>query len=240
MKGKNAIMIISIHQPNFLPWLGYFHKIALSDVFVIFDDVQYPRAKTYGNRVLIKINNGKSWLTVPVLHKAELHKYNEIKIKESNWKRKTLKTIKLSYKNAPYFSKYFDEFSEIYLNNYDSLVEFNYELIKFIADKLKISTEFVLSSDICKDVELQGEEKILFILENLCASDYISGTGEGSKRYIQEDEFRKRNIKLIWQNFVHPVYPQLYGDFISHLSIIDLLFNCGTESREILLGNKLK
>ena len=108
--------------------------------------------------------------------------------------------------------------------NYDNFSLLSITLIKYFIDKLDISTNIVLSSDICKDSELQGLEKIFFILDNLKAQKYLSSDGPGSMRYINENDFKLKNIELIWQKFNHPTYNQLHGDFKSYLSIIDLLF----------------
>lgn len=229
-------MIISIHQPNFLPWLGYFHKIVSSDIFVLFDDVQFPRSKSYGKRAIIKTQDGEMPITVPVLSKGDLKKYNEVQILKSNWRKKTLRTIQFAYQKAPFFQKYASEFSEVYLEENESLCDYNCELIRFILRQMDVQTKLILSSELCKNTEVKGEEKILFILKSLGATAYISGTGSGSRRYINEEHFRKENIELVWQVFKHPIYPQVHGEFIPNLSIIDLLFNCGKNSKNVLLG----
>lgn len=226
---------VAIHQPNFLPWLGYFHKISLADIFVFFDDVQFPRGKTYGNRVKIKTNNGELWITVPVLSKGELPCFNSILINNTApWQRKILKTIELSYKKAKYFEKYHERFSEIFLSDYERLIDLNIALIQYVVEMLGLNVKLCLSSEILSGRELNAEDKIISILKYLEASVYVSGSGAGSERYIENGRFRLENIKLEWQIFSAPVYEQLWGPFIPGLSIIDLLFNCGDESLVIL------
>ena len=226
---------VAIHQPNFLPWVGYFHKISLVDSFVFFDDVQFPRGKSFGNRVKIKTNNGSLWLTVPVLSKSDLVDFNEILINNTfPWQRKIMKTIELSYKKAKFFDEYHDGFSAILMSDYEKLTDLNVALIRYLSDMLGLNITFHISSEITCYAGLKTEEKILGILKHLEATVYVSGSGAGSARYIDEERFRSENIKIEWQKFRSPVYPQLWGLFIPDLSIIDLLFNCGDESLEIL------
>jgi len=225
----------AIHQPNFLPWLGYFHKISLVDIFVFFDDVQFPRGKSFGNRVKIKTNNGELWLTVPVLSRGELPAFNTILINNTApWQRKILKTIELSYAKAKYFEKYHNGFSDVFMAPYDRLIDLNIALIKYILKEIGLNVTLKLSSEVVGSEFVSAEDKIISILKNISASGYVSGSGSGSVRYIDENQFRRENIGIQWQKFTSPVYIQLWGPFIPDLSIIDLLFNCGDESLEIL------
>ena len=226
---------VAIHQPNFLPWLGYFHKMSLVDIFVFFDDVQFSRGKTFGNRVKIKTSNGELWLTVPVLSKGDLLNFDAILINNTfPWQRKIYKTIELSYGKAKYFGKYNDGFSTVFLAYYEKLIDLNIALIKYIAGVLGFNITFLTSSEIPKETNIDSEEKILAILKYVGATHYISGSGAGSVRYIDKERFRKENIILEWQHYSSPVYPQLWGQFIADLSILDMLFNCGEETPEIL------
>ena len=226
-------MIVSIHQPNYIPWLGFFHKLLLSDTYVVFDDVQFPRGKDYTNRNQIKTNNGKMWLTASVLGKKELKPWNQIEINNNGWKEKHLNNIESFYKKTPYFKSYFLFLKRIYETNHKLLLDFNLDLIIFFLGCLNKECNIVLSSDI--KTKLTGLDKILYILKNQNTTKYISGDGEGSKRYINEQLFKDNNIELVWQNYKHPTYNQLYGEFIPYLSILDLLFNEGPKSKDIIL-----
>lgn len=226
-------MIVSIHQPNYIPWLGFFHKLLLSDTYVVFDDVQFPRGKDYANRNQIKTNNGKMWLTASVLGKKDLKPWNQIEINNNGWKEKHLNNIESFYKKTPYFKSYFLFLKRIYETDHKLLLNLNLDLIIFFLGCLDKTPNIVLSSDI--KTELTGLDKILYILKNQNATKYISGDGEGSKRYIDEQLFKNNNIELIWQNYKHPTYKQLYGEFIPYLSILDLLFNEGPNSKNIIL-----
>lgn len=228
-------MIVAVHQPNYLPWLGYFNKMARSDVFVLFDDVQLVRGKSFVTRNRVKTANGVQWLTVPVKEKGELKLIKDVlTVQDGKWQRKHWRTIQLSYKKTPYFDRYEAKFSQIYDASWEKLSELNITLIKLIKDLMGINTMLILSSEMT--IEARGAEKIISIVRELKADKYITGEGEGSKRYIVEEEFKKSNIELIYQRFEHPTYHQLWGEFVPNLSIIDLLFNEGEKSLEILMG----
>tara|TARA_R110001592_G_scaffold247221_2_gene509292 strand:+ start:458 stop:1132 length:675 start_codon:yes stop_codon:yes gene_type:complete len=224
-------MVISIHQPNYIPWIGFFNKILLSDTYVVFDDVQYPRGKDYANRNQIKTNNGKMWLTVPIIGKGKL--WNQVEINKNGWVDKHLTNIKSFYKKTPYFENYYSDLEKIYLKNHNLLINLNLDLIKYFLNILNKKSNIILSSNIKTD--LKGLDKILFILKSLNATKYISGSGEGSKRYINQDIFNNQNIELIWQNYEHPKYSQQFKDFIPYMSILDLIFNEGPNSKQFII-----
>lgn len=233
-------MIVSIHQPNYLPWLGFFNKIKQSDLFILFDDVQFPRGKKhFGHRNRIKTNfNASKWLTVPIQNKSDMVSFNDTDINYSlDWNKEHLRLIEIFYKEAPHFNKYFTDISEILLKEYANLTELSKKLIVYFMKELKINTEVKLSSDF-GGVGLTGSDKIFNILEKVRSYahtvEYISGSGEGSRRYIEEGEFKKRRINLHWQEYEHPVYNQLFNGFMPYLSVIDLLFNEGKESYKLI------
>ena len=225
---------ISIHQPNYIPWLGFFNKLLLSNTYVVFDDVQFPRGKDYANRNQIKTNNGKTWLTVPVIGKSNLKPWNQIEINKNGWVDKHLANIESFYRKTPYFDKYYPMIKVIYNQNHNLLIDLNLDLIIcFLGFLDKTDINIILSSDI--KTKLTGLDKILYILKNQKATHYISGSGDGSKRYINEQIFKDNNIELIWQNYQHPVYKQQFGEFIPYMSILDLLFNEGPNSKKYIL-----
>ena len=236
-------MIISIHQPNYIPHIAYFNKIYKSNIHVVFDNVQFPRGKDWANRNLVKTNVDKLWLTVPVLDKSKFLLFNQIKINNDGWgskhcwNNKHKNNIKNFYCKTNYFNQIYSDLELFYDKKYNKLIDLNIDLIKFFCNTLDIKTKLILASEISSDNDLNGSERIISIINNLDATDYISGKGEGSLRYVNESEFSKQNINLIWHDFKHPVYNQQYnGDFISHLSILDILFNCGIEeSRKLIL-----
>jgi len=229
-------MILTAHQPVYLPWLGLFHKIALADAFVSFNQVQYL-PKDWNNRNNIKTAQGPIWLTVPVLKSGYREKVlTEIEINNSiPWQRKHWKSIQLNYKKAQYFKRYADFFEDVYLNReWKYLADLNdYMLVRFI-ETLGIEVQFVDARE--KDFKGKKNDLVLDMCLKMKAHMYIFGAL--GKNYADVESFERNNIKVYFQNYNHPTYPQQYGEFISHLSIIDLLFNCGPNSLDILLcGN---
>jgi hypothetical protein len=226
----------AIHQPNFLPWIGYFHKILKVDVFVFFDDVQYPRGKSFGNRVQIKSNDKELWINVPIRSKSEMLMFNEIEINNSiPWSKKLLKTINLIYKKSSYFDYLYPELEYILKKEYSFLVDFNIDLIQLCCSKIGINSRLIKSSAISECTNLNGEEKIIGLLKYLDSKVYVSGSGAGSKRYIDESHFKEAEIQLQWQSInSNEAYSQLGNTFIPKLSIIDLIFNEGPKSLHYL------
>jgi len=231
-------MIVAIHQPNFLPWLCYFNKLLRSDLFVLFDDVQFPRGKTFVNRVQIKTQQGLNWITVPVADRGDLALIKDTAIASNgSWKRKLLRTLEVNYAKAPYLKRYLPALKEIIEAATDKLCPLNCALLAWSVQELGGRTQFVYSSDLCKNQPLlNGKEKIEYLLKATGATVYISGSGAGSRRYLEEEWFRNEGIQLQWQQFCHPQYPQLHGEFAEQLSIIDLIFNCGPRARSFVLS----
>lgn len=229
-------MILTAHQPVYLPWLGLFHKIALADHFVWFDDVQY-QTKDWNNRNKIKTANGTIWLSVPVERKDHFNiKLIDIKIDNSqNWAKKHLKSIEMAYMKAPYFSDYFPFFESTYLTKWELLSDLNWHFFCFFLKKLNIDVSISRLSK----MHLDGVKSslVLNMCQSLNADIYIFGA-EG-KNYADVPAFKAKNIEPIFQDYQHPKYNQLHGCFESHLSALDLLFNCGHKSRDILMQYNL-
>ena len=229
-------MILTAHQPVYLPWLGLFHKIALSDAFCYFNDVQY-QVKDYNSRNKIKTANGAIWLTVPVLTKG----YREKKIKEIeinnsiDWRKKHWKSIYLNYKKAPYFNKYANFLEETYKREWRYLVDLNEEMLKWFLEQLGIKVDYFKASEL--NFQSYKSELVLNMCKKLRADSYIFGAL--GKDYAQEENFVKNGVKIYFQDYKHPIYPQLYGEFMPYMSIIDLLFNCGENSLAILMSGNI-
>ena len=205
-------------QPSYLPWMGVFGMIDVTDVFIFYDDVQYVN-QSWQQRNRIKLQNNQTWLTVPVLRKFG-QKINEAKINNSiNWSRKHWKSIYHAYHKAPYFENYEKEISQIYDTKWDSLCDLNIHAIKVLSKLLMLDEpKFINSSDIT-GVEGQKTDRILNILNKLNIDESIGGPA--AKVYIEPLKFKNNGIKLYWFEFNHPVYPQIGGDFIPYLSVID-------------------
>lgn len=220
-------MIVSIHQPNFIPWIGYFYKIAQSDIFVLLDDVNYSK-NSFINRNKIKTPNGEQWLTIPVIHSGKFgQKINEVQLQffEKNL-RKVKNSLQSNYSKSTYFKEIFEIF-EKYDDFSASLSEFNEYFIISILEYLDIKTKIVKSSDL-KNVSGESTERLVSICKELGADKYLAGFG--SKNYQDDELFSSKNISPIVSKFEHPLYNQLWGDFISNLSIVDLIMNEGKNS----------
>jgi hypothetical protein len=222
-------MIIAIHQPNYLPWCGYFHKMLSCDLFVILDDVTY--SKTAGtNKNKIKSPEGTRLLSVPIAHKKGLIK-DVTTFSEDKWPQKHWGSIQRCYARAPFWKQNQHLLLPIFENPDEKLADLNLRLIEVIRTLLEIKTPIIRSSEIQGTTGQKGD-KIISICKALQATVYLSGTG--AKAYNDEKEFKKNNIRLVYQKFDHPIYPQLWGDFLPNLSVIDLLFNCGPKSKDFL------
>jgi len=228
-------MIISVHQPQYIPWLGYFDKIAQSDKFVFLDNVQY-KEREFQNRNKIRTKDGSTWLTVPVISKGEgRQKISEVKIDNGiAWQRKHLASLRTSYARAAYFKDYYSYFEEVLGRQWVYLKDLNIEIINFILKKLSIDTSIAFESDL--DVVTMSTQRIIDICQKLKADAYLSGSG--GKDYLEEELFLKADLKLIYQKFDHPRYQQCYEPFEPYMSIIDLLFNYGEGAKEILFPKK--
>ena len=225
--------VISIHQPGYIPWLGFFKKIQSSDVFVFLDDVQFEK-NGWHNRNKIKTSENWMWLTVPVNAKLGTN-LNEIRIDySSKWVKKHEKSIEMNYSKSEFFEKYWPHFKKIYEKEYELLIDLNMALIKKIMEILEIKTKTLLSSSL--EITQKKSARILQICQSLNASEYISGImGED---YLDVEDFKKNKIRLIFQNYQHPTYLQKYKSFLPNMSIIDLLFNEGNNASNILKESK--
>lgn len=225
-------MIIGILQPGYLPWLGFFEQMHRSDVFVFYDDVQYDK-EGWRNRNRIKTANGIQWLTVPVYMEFEKHlPINEIKIDNTkNWKKKHLYSIIQNYSKAPFFAKYISIFQEAYDKEWEFLVDINMYLIVKLANCLGMGNKTLLRSS---TLNITGDRigRLIKICKFFGADIFYEGMS--GKNYIDEAFFVNQGIKVEYQNFNHPIYNQLYGEFIPYLSIVDLIFNTGDKSLSIL------
>ncbi len=231
-------MILTAHQPVYLPWLGLFHKIALSDAFFYFNDVQYLE-KDWNNRNKIKTKTEAIWLTVPVLSKGYREKkIREIEINNSlNWRNKHWKSIYLNYKKAPFFNRYSDFFEDTYKKEWQYLADLNEYMLKWFLKELGINVEYHKASEL--NFEGHKSDLVLDMCKKLGANLYIFGAL--GKDYAKEENFNKDGIKIYFQDYKHPEYPQLHNGFLPYMSIIDLLFNCGEKSLGILMqGNITK
>lgn len=214
--------VAAVHQPNYIPWLGYFDKVAKADVFVILDDVQFSKGD-YTNRNQIKMPQGAHYLTIPCSAGGMLIK--DIPLDAGDWVGEHLKTIQRSYSRTPHYGEYAGELESLYRREFKKLVDFNLRLLTWLFEKFQIKTEVVLSSDL--GTSTSSSQKLADICLKVGADTYLSG--EGGKEYVDADVFKKAGVGLIYQKFTHPVYRQCFGDFIPNLSALDYLFNVGAD-----------
>ncbi len=225
-------MLVTIHQPEHLPWLGFVNKCDQADALVLLDNVQY-RERYFQNRNRILGVNGVTWLTVPVRSKHHREKkICEIEIDNAqNWQKPYCETIRHSYQHHPHYHEHVAFFEDVCVRHWERLAELNEHIIRYCFAVLGVSTPIVRASD------LDGQGASSKLLLDLCiktnASAYLAGQLAGN--YLNEAIFAARGIQVLHHHFAHPTYAQYKrDDFSSHLSALDLLMNCGTQSLEII------
>ena len=219
-------MIIAIHQPNYLPYLGFFEKMKQSDIFVIYDDAQFNK-EDFQHRNKIRIYHGWKYLTVPVKKKrmpiTDIGIRNELLMKGIPWQEAHLKEIRDNYKDTPYYTSYEDHLEAIYTYKYDRLIDLNMGIINFLKNAFNIETEIIFASEL--GFTSQSTERLADITEVLGGNVYLSGPA--GRDYLDVLPFESRGINVEFQDFKHPVYKQRYDGFIPNMSAIDALFNVG-------------
>lgn len=218
------MITIGIHQPQYLPWLGLIDRASRCDVFVVLDSVPYSKNYFY-NRNRIKTANGLTWLTVPVLTKGcEGQDFTETRIdNRENWREKHWKSIFYSYKKAPFFEESCQRLENILKREWEFLVDLCLETFHYILEIFDIRTRIVRASEL--GVQGRKEGLVISICKQLQATHYLSGPD--GKNYLTPDLWAKQNMMVDFQNYIHPIYRQLHGEFIPNLSVIDLIFNYG-------------
>ena len=229
-------MRIGILQPGYLPWLGFFEQMYNSDIFVIYDDVQYDK-EGWRNRNRIKTPNGVQWLTVPVrVNFKEQPLIREVRIDNSkDWRKKHLFSVRQNYSKAPFYKKYIGIFEEAYAKSWDLLIDLDVYFIDKLGVYLGMKDKRL---EISSTLGVRGDrlERLVQICKIFKADTFYEGSA--GRDYIDKDYFAKNGIKVEYQDYKHPTYTQLYYNFVPYLSVIDLLFNHGEESRLILTNEK--
>lgn len=229
--------ILTAHQPAYLPWLGYFHKMMLADEFVLLDAVQFEK-NSFTNRNKIKVSNGEAWLTIPVEMKGHIDRnVNEMTIEErSDWRRKHWNSILMNYKKSPCFSQHADFFESYYKETTSNLAEFVAISTNYFLSELKIETKINKLSEL--GVQTKKQDLIIDLCKATVSDMFVFGSQ--GKDYANVEYFNGQNISCYFQQYNHPQYHQMWGDFRPFMSIIDCLFNVGSEStREIIFLNNI-
>lgn len=232
-------MIVAVHQPQYLPWLGYFHKIAACDAFVLLDRVQYKK-REFQNRNRIKTARGPEWLTVPVLQRGRYTQpLGEVEIDPAApWARSHLDRIRLAYRGAPHFGELFPDLEKILGAGYTRLSDLSTALVRLHLERFGIATPLLLESDLAAEHGDFGlsTRRIVGICKALGADVYLSGAG--GRDYMDLDLCAREGLCVTFQSFPHPAYRQLHGAFTPFLCAVDLLMNEGPRARGILLGGE--
>ena len=216
-------MIISIHQPAYLPWLGYFDKIINSDIFIILDTVDFQK-NSFQNRNKILTKNGSIWLTVPIKKNKDNKIIKNIKISYSkNWQKKHLDSIIFNYSKSINFEKNISKITYFYKNHWELFNDYCFEMLSVFCEILSIKNKIIRLSE---DTKIDGikSELILNICKKYNAKTYYSGVN--GKIYLNEEKFKENNIKIFYQNYISPEYKQINSKlFQPNLSIIDYIMN---------------
>lgn len=221
---------VAVLQPGYLPWLGFFDQMRRSDVFIIYDDVQFDK-HGWRNRNRVKSPNGPVWLTVPVHLERSGQLISDICIDNRRaWARKHIGTIRQFYNRAPYLNCYLPILEELLNKRWERIVDLDMAIIEQFHCWLKLSSRVVLSSQL--PIQGNRSERLLNVCLHFNAARYLSGNA--AQDYLDVGSFEKNGIQVEWQNYSHPQYPQMHGEFVPYLSALDLLLNCGDDSINIL------
>lgn len=226
-----------IHQPDFAPYLGFFHRFLHADLYIALDHVQFvSSSRSWTNRDKIKTEQGEKWLTVGVKKATRDTSINHIQLSvDVDWRSANLFLLDHNYRKAPYFNELMPVLRKLYSEQFSVLHDFNMASIEMLMELLDVRIPWVWSSSL----QPVGYKNAMLVdlLEKVSASHYLSG--RGARNYFDPEPFATAGIEVIWQEFSHPVYAQQFGEFMPNMSALDLLFNHGiTASREILRSAK--
>lgn len=230
-------MIVAIHQPHFIPWLGYLDRMAKADLFILLDHVQFER-RNYQNRCQIRIDGEARWLTVPVEQRSQKERIVDKQVDNRDaaraWARNHLATLRHAYRESRYFGLYAAQLRRILDARWERLVELDLAMLEFLRGAFGIRTRLLRSSEL--GVEGAKSELILNLCRVVQADTLLAGFG-GSRGYLDTEAFARHGIAIRQHRFAHPVYPQCGAPpFLPGLASIDLLFNAGPQSAAILAG----
>ena len=222
-------MRVAIHQPQYLPWLGYLDKLDRTDVFVLLDTVQFKKNE-WQNRNRIRTAQGWQYLTVPVLHEFP-QRLDQVRINnQTDWRRKHQTALETHYRRAPYYDRYAPAFRALFSRDWERLAPLNVEVIRVLTEAFEIRTRLVEASRFSARDDQTG--RLVDLCKSLRADRYLAG--DGGRAYMNLGEFEEAGISVEFQEFAHPEYAQVYAPFIAGMSAIDLLFNCGRDGIELL------
>jgi len=224
--------VVTVHQPNFMPWVKLLDKILASDVYVAYDTVQYTKSE-FHSRQKVKRADGPAWLAVPVLGSKGHQTIEAVRINNQvGFRRKHLKSLQQDYHRAKYFEDVYPIVAEAYGRNQEFLVDLNLDLVQGFCDYLGSATRIVRASALEHDGD--NTERLIQLVRNAGGDAHLTSTYDSDRQYIDWSRVQTAGIPIYSQDFDHPVYEQLWGDFVPHLSALDMLFCCGPETKTIL------
>jgi hypothetical protein len=219
---------LAAHQPQYLPWLGFFDKMDRVDRFVLLDVVQYKKNE-WQNRNRIRTAAGWQWLTVPVRHRFPMT-IREVQIDESGpWRRKHKEALRTHHAASPFRPAILPELEAILDEPFETLSALNVRSLRLLASLLGVSTPVSLASEV-PGLPQGADERLIALCRHFGASEYLAGPGGAA--YMDETAYLRAGVRVAFQSFRHPVYPQAYSGFEANLSAVDLLLNCGPGSIE--------
>jgi hypothetical protein len=221
-------------QPGYLPWLGFFEQLARADEFVYLDDVQFDK-HGWRNRNRIKGPGGPVWLTVPVrvsgLEQPVIRDV-EIDATQRRWATKHLQALRQHYGRCPHFDWLYPDLEACLTQSWTRIADLDITLTQRLAGKLGLQRRTHRSSELAVPDDRCG--RLIDLCRRMECGFYYSGAA--ARDYLDVEDFRAAGIRVEFQDYAHPTYPQRYGEFVPYLSVVDLMFNCGPESLSILLA----
>lgn len=233
-------MIVAAHQPSYLPWLGYLDKLAKVDLFVVMDELPYE-PRSFQNRNRIKGDHGASWLTVPVQRSGGARICDQLVDNAAQghdaWQRRTWMTIVNHYRRAPYLPRYMDDLRFLFTQPWKRLVDLDTYILDLARRWFGIRTRVMRASQLEFDRGGDTTDQLIAICKSVGADHYLSGSG-GAVHSLDAERMGRAGIGVCWQIFEHPSYPQRHPEhgFVGQLAFLDLLFNCGEGSRDVMFG----
>ena len=233
-------MKVATHQPHYFPWIGYYDKMAKADVFVLLDQVQFEKGSQMSRNRVLAPNGETKFLTISGYTKDFLNReYREILTKDVEvWTVRQMNALQSYYRKASYQAEIFPLLKQFFQKDFKTICEWTCASMELVRELLEIKTPLIYQSDIQYDRDNKRSDLVCAICNAIGADTYFSGRG-ASMTYLNREKFVENGVKIVFQDFTHPVYTQCSSkEFITGISILDLLFNCGVEeSRRIFWEN---
>ncbi len=232
-------MIVAIHQPSYFPWLGLLDKISKSEVFILMDEVQFSDSGFQHRNIFLEAKGRNCYLILPVSKRGYTERpFRELRLADNYWQKKHRKFFLFNYKKHPYWEEIFPRIEFIFERRYEFLIDVVWDSMKVLFNMLAIEVKVQFQSELDYNRSVKKSDLVLELVKAVGGDVYLSG--EGAKGYLDVDRFSSSGVKVVFNHFVHPVYPQRNAsEFIEGLSSLDLLFNCGIEgARKIFWENK--